>query len=165
MKTEAQQKRFAYDDVPPVTPDGPEYRHQRWFRGEGTAPTFSVYRNSGKNYAELTMGGGDAAVCTAWVTGKVGTTALRALESAARSGSLQAGQGDTDIFITPGYEFKVVDRLITNFHLPKSTLLMLVSALAGYDEIRAVYQHAIAEQYRFFSYGDAMILGNKAQSD
>ena len=95
----------------------------------------------------------------------VGTTALRALESAARSGSLQAGQGDTDIFITPGYEFKVVDRLITNFHLPKSTLLMLVSALAGYDEIRAVYQHAIAEQYRFFSYGDAMILGNKAQSD
>ena len=95
----------------------------------------------------------------------VGTTALRALESAARSGSLQAGQGDTDIFITPGYEFKVVDRLITNFHLPKSTLLMLVSALAGYDEIRAVYQHASAEQYRFFSYGDAMILGNKAQSD
>ena len=95
----------------------------------------------------------------------VGTTALRALESAARSGSLQAGQGDTDIFISPGYEFKVVDRLITNFHLPKSTLLMLVSALAGYDEIRAVYQHAIAEQYRFFSYGDAMILGNKAQSD
>ena len=95
----------------------------------------------------------------------VGTTALRALESAARSGSLQAGQGDTDIFITPGYEFKVVDRLITNFHLPKSTLLMLVSALAGYDEIRTVYQHAIAEQYRFFSYGDAMILGNKAQSD
>ena len=95
----------------------------------------------------------------------VGTTALRALESAARSGSLQAGQGDTDIFITTGYEFKVVDRLITNFHLPKSTLLMLVSALAGYDEIRTVYQHAIAEQYRFFSYGDAMILGNKAQSD
>ena len=92
----------------------------------------------------------------------VGTTALRALESAARSGSLAAGQGDTDIFITPGYEFKVVDRLITNFHLPKSTLLMLVSALAGYEEIRAVYQHAIAAQYRFFSYGDAMILGNKA---
>ena len=88
----------------------------------------------------------------------VGTTALRALESAARSGSLQAGQGDTDIFITPGYEFKVVDRLITNFHLPKSTLLMLVSAFAGYDTMRVAYQHAINQQYRFFSYGDAMLL-------
>ena len=79
MKTEAQQKRFAYDDVPPVTPDGPEHRHHRWFRGEGSAPTFNVYRNSGKNYAELTMGGGDAAVCTAWVTCRVDTTALRDL--------------------------------------------------------------------------------------
>lgn len=93
----------------------------------------------------------------------VGTTALRALESAARSGSLQAGRGDTDIFITPGYRFKVVDRLITNFHLPKSTLLMLVSALAGCEEIRALYQHAIAGQYRFFSYGDAMVLAKKTQ--
>lgn len=90
----------------------------------------------------------------------VGTTAVRALESAARSGKLQAGQGNTNIFITPGYQFKVIDRMITNFHLPKSTLLMLVSAFSGYDEIRAVYQHAIAEQYRFFSYGDAMLLGN-----
>ena len=79
MKTEAQQKRFAYDDVPPVTPDGPEHRHHRWFRGDGSAPTFNVYRNSGKNYAELTMGSSDAAACTAWVTCKVGTTALRDL--------------------------------------------------------------------------------------
>ena len=90
----------------------------------------------------------------------VGTTSMRALESAARAtGRLQAGGGDTDIFITPGYRFKVVDRLITNFHLPKSTLLMLVSAFSGTAHIRAVYDHAIEQQYRFFSYGDAMILG------
>lgn len=89
----------------------------------------------------------------------VGTTSLRAIESAARSGSLQAGTGDTDIFITPGYEFQVIDRLITNFHLPKSTLLMLVSAFSGSSRIRHIYQYAIKQQYRFFSYGDAMILG------
>ena len=91
----------------------------------------------------------------------VGTTSLRAIESAARSGSLKAGTGDTDIFITPGYEFQVIDCLLTNFHLPKSTLLMLVSAFSGYDRIRQIYQHAIAQEYRFFSYGDAMILGKQ----
>jgi S-adenosylmethionine:tRNA ribosyltransferase-isomerase len=88
----------------------------------------------------------------------VGTTSLRALESAAQGGELRAGKAETDIFITPGYRFKVVDRLITNFHLPKSTLLMLVSAFAGADTIRSAYQHAVAERYRFFSYGDAMFL-------
>lgn len=88
----------------------------------------------------------------------VGTTALRALESAARSGEIVAGQGDTDIFITPGYRFRVVERLLTNFHLPKSTLLMLVSAFAGYTNMRAAYEHAVQERYRFFSYGDAMLL-------
>jgi len=93
----------------------------------------------------------------------VGTTSLRALESAASmansaDGSVRAGAAETDIFITPGYRFKVVDRLITNFHLPKSTLLMLVSAFAGYANIRAAYAHAMAERYRFFSYGDAMLL-------
>lgn len=107
-----------------------------------------------------------AAIAAAKAQGRrvwaVGTTAMRALESAARSGTLQAGAGDTDIFITPGYAFRVVDRMITNFHLPKSTLLMLVSAFAGVSEIQAVYQHAIEQQYRFFSYGDAMILGHKA---
>jgi S-adenosylmethionine:tRNA ribosyltransferase-isomerase len=91
----------------------------------------------------------------------VGTTSLRALESASQSGALQAGSADTRLFITPGYTFKTVTRLITNFHLPKSTLLMLVSALAGYDTIRAAYQHAIAQRYRFFSYGDAMFLTTK----
>ena len=90
----------------------------------------------------------------------VGTTSLRAVESAACSGSLKAGTGDTDIFITPGYTFRVIDRLITNFHLPKSTLLMLVSALAGTEHIRTVYSHAVEQQYRFFSYGDAMLLGS-----
>ena len=88
----------------------------------------------------------------------IGTTALRALESAACSGKLVAGNGETDIFITPGYKFKVVDRLLTNFHLPKSTLLMLVSAFAGFENIQKSYQHAIAQEYRFFSYGDAMLI-------
>jgi S-adenosylmethionine:tRNA ribosyltransferase-isomerase len=88
----------------------------------------------------------------------VGTTSMRALESASQSGALQAGSADTALFITPGYTFKTVDRLITNFHLPKSTLLMLVSAFAGYERIRAAYAHAIAQRYRFFSYGDAMLL-------
>jgi S-adenosylmethionine:tRNA ribosyltransferase-isomerase len=88
----------------------------------------------------------------------VGTTSLRALESAAQAGALQAGSADTALFITPGYRFRSVTRLITNFHLPKSTLLMLVSAFAGYPQIRAAYAHAVARQYRFFSYGDAMLL-------
>lgn len=88
----------------------------------------------------------------------IGTTAMRALESAAQQGELQAGQGETSIFITPGYQFKVVNRLFTNFHLPKSTLLMLVSAFGGMDNIKKAYAHAIAQQYRFFSYGDAMLI-------
>ena len=88
----------------------------------------------------------------------VGTTSLRTLEAAARSGPLTAGASETDIFITPGYTFNVVDVLITNFHLPKSTLLMLVSAFSGMDAIRAAYAHAIQQRYRFFSYGDAMFL-------
>ncbi|OAM26725.1 MULTISPECIES: tRNA preQ1(34) S-adenosylmethionine ribosyltransferase-isomerase QueA [Eikenella] len=88
----------------------------------------------------------------------VGTTSMRSLEAAAQSGRLQAGAGDTDIFITPGYRFQVADGLITNFHLPKSTLLMLVSAFSGVEHIRAAYRHAIGQQYRFFSYGDAMLL-------
>lgn len=92
----------------------------------------------------------------------VGTTSMRALESAAReTGRLKAGTGDTDIFITPGYRFHVADRLITNFHLPKSTLLMLVSAFSGIEHIRSIYCHAVGRQYRFFSYGDAMIIGRK----
>ena len=88
----------------------------------------------------------------------VGTTVLRALESAARHGALAAGNGETDIFITPGYRFQVVERLLTNFHLPKSTLLMLVSAFAGLDHIQSAYRHAVEQRYRFFSYGDAMLL-------
>lgn len=89
----------------------------------------------------------------------VGTTSLRALESASTSdGRLNSGTGETDIFITPGYRFRIVDRLLTNFHLPKSTLLMLVSAFAGQANIRAAYDHAMAAHYRFFSYGDAMLL-------
>jgi S-adenosylmethionine:tRNA ribosyltransferase-isomerase len=88
----------------------------------------------------------------------VGTTSVRTLESWARS---EQTQGDTDIFITPGFAFQVVDVLITNFHLPKSTLLMLVSAFTGFEHMHALYRHAIAQRYRFFSYGDAMLLSRK----
>ncbi|QEZ47734.1 tRNA preQ1(34) S-adenosylmethionine ribosyltransferase-isomerase QueA [Cupriavidus oxalaticus] len=96
----------------------------------------------------------------------VGTTSLRALESAAQpDGTLAAGSGDTDIFITPGYRFRLVDALITNFHLPRSTLLMLVSALAGVEAIRATYRHAVEQRYRFFSYGDAMLLTRRNGAD
>ena len=87
----------------------------------------------------------------------VGTTTLRALESAGQGG-LQVAAGETKLFVVPGYRFNVVDRLLTNFHLPKSTLLMLVSAFGGLDNIRRAYAHAIAERYRFFSYGDAMLI-------
>jgi S-adenosylmethionine:tRNA ribosyltransferase-isomerase len=88
----------------------------------------------------------------------VGTTSLRALESSARAGEVTAGRGETDLFVTPGFRFRVVERLVTNFHLPKSTLLMLVSAFAGIEPIRKAYRHAIAQRYRFFSYGDAMLI-------
>ncbi len=94
----------------------------------------------------------------------VGTTSVRSLESAAAGGSLQPYEGDTRLFITPGYEFKVVDALLTNFHLPESTLLMLVCAFAGYDEVMAAYRHAVEQKYRFFSYGDAMFLTRKPQA-
>ena len=88
----------------------------------------------------------------------VGTTTLRALESAAAAGELTAGTAETRLFIVPGYRFRVVERLLTNFHLPRSTLLMLVSAFAGTETIRRAYAHAVRERYRFFSYGDAMLL-------
>jgi S-adenosylmethionine:tRNA ribosyltransferase-isomerase len=113
---------------------------------------------------EIPQATADAIAATRAAGGRViavGTTSLRALESAASAaadGTVGAGGAETDIFITPGYRFRVVDRLITNFHLPKSTLLMLVSAFAGVDAIRAAYAHAVAQRYRFFSYGDAMLL-------
>ena len=88
----------------------------------------------------------------------VGTTSLRLLESAARGGVLKPFAGETDIFITPGFQFNVADRLITNFHLPQSTLLILVSAFIGFDAARQLYQHAIAQRYRFYSYGDGCLL-------
>ncbi len=88
----------------------------------------------------------------------VGTTVVRSLETAARSGELQPYEGDTDIFIYPGFKFNVIDMLLTNFHLPESTLLMLVSAFAGKDTIMRAYNHAVQQRYRFFSYGDAMLL-------
>ncbi|NOS74381.1 MAG: tRNA preQ1(34) S-adenosylmethionine ribosyltransferase-isomerase QueA [Methyloglobulus sp.] len=88
----------------------------------------------------------------------IGTTAVRALESASQAGRLEPGFGDTDLFITPGYQFKSVDAMLTNFHLPESTLLMLVAAFVGYQPMMDAYQHAINQSYRFFSYGDAMFL-------
>lgn len=94
----------------------------------------------------------------------VGTTSLRALESASQTGELVTGSRETRLFITPGYTFHTVSHMVTNFHLPKSTLLMLVSAFAGYNRMRKAYTHAIAEKYRFFSYGDAMFLTNRPDS-
>ena len=91
----------------------------------------------------------------------MGTTSLRALESAAAVGELVAGENETNIFIMPGYRFKVVDVLLTNFHLPRSTLLMLVCAFGGMDKMLAAYRHAVEKQYRFFSYGDAMLIERK----
>jgi len=93
----------------------------------------------------------------------VGTTALRLIETAARGGQIAAWEGDTDIFITPGFNFNVTDGLMTNFHLPKSTLMMLVSALMGVQQVKDIYAHAIAEKYRFFSYGDSSLLLPEAQ--
>ena len=97
----------------------------------------------------------------------VGTTVVRTLESAAleHGGRLRAAAGETRLFIKPGFEFGVVDALITNFHLPESTLLMLVCAFAGYDRVMAAYREAVAEQYRFFSYGDAMWLERRSGSE
>ncbi len=88
----------------------------------------------------------------------VGTTSVRALEAASDGGLIRPFEGETDIFIFPGYEFQSVDMLLTNFHLPKSSLLMLVAAFAGYDKVMSAYRHAVEQQYRFFSYGDAMLL-------
>ncbi len=124
--------------------------HSEWFEvGADTARAINTTRQAGGRIVA------------------VGTTSVRALESAALAteqglgpgAPLQAAQGETTIFITPGYEFRVVDTLITNFHLPRSTLMMLVSAFAGYEPVMALYRHAIERGYRFFSYGDAMILG------
>lgn len=110
-----------------------------------------------------------AAVARARAEGRrvvaVGTTSVRALESAAARGELQPFQGETSIFIYPGYQFRVVDSLITNFHLPQSTLLMLVSAMAGREAVLAAYQDAIDERYRFFSYGDAMFIDRYPDTD
>ncbi len=116
--------------------------HSEWYDVPvATAAAINEARRSGKNIVA------------------VGTTSLRALESAALGADpVRAGTGETALFIRPGFRFRVVDRLITNFHLPRSTLLMLVSAFAGPDRIRSAYEHAIAARYRFFSYGDAMLL-------
>ena len=115
--------------------------HSEWYTiGQDTVDAVQAARAAGRNVVA------------------VGTTSLRALESASQNGELAAGSADTRLFITPGYTFRTVTRLITNFHLPKSTLLMLVSAFAGYDTMRAAYRHAIEQRYRFFSYGDAMLL-------
>ena len=111
---------------------------------------YSVPRDAVETIAEARRKGGRVLA--------VGTTTLRALESAAADGELKPGSGETRLFILPGYRFRVVERLLTNFHLPRSTLLMLVSAFAGMDNVRRAYRHAIEHRYRFYSYGDAMLI-------
>ena len=119
------------------------------------AEWYSVPEATARAIAQARAGGGR--ICA------VGTTSLRALESAAdAAGDVRAGSAETRLFITPGYEFKVVERLLTNFHLPKSTLLMLVAAFAGLENIKRAYLHAVDNQYRFFSYGDAMLMERAA---
>ena len=113
---------------------------------------------------EISQATADAIAATRAKQGRViavGTTSLRALESAAPSGELRTGSAETNIFITPGYRFRIVDVLLTNFHLPRSTLLMLVCAFGGMDEMLAAYRHAVEKEYRFFSYGDAMLIERK----
>jgi S-adenosylmethionine:tRNA ribosyltransferase-isomerase len=95
----------------------------------------------------------------------VGTTSMRTLEAASVSGVIQACAAETSLFVTPGYQFRIVDRLLTNFHLPKSTLMMLVSAFAGYQNTMRAYRHAVAARYRFFSYGDAMLIDRRVNSE
>ena len=128
----------------PVKADTVEAHHmhtEHYIIDEATARTINAAKKEGRRVIS------------------VGTTSLRTLESAAgEDGLLKAGEGDTDIFIYPGYRFKVIDALITNFHLPKSTLVMLVSALAGRDNIMKAYREAIEQRYRFFSFGDAMFI-------
>lgn len=114
--------------------------HERWSLPQATVDAIAATRRAGRRVVA------------------VGTTVVRTLETAAGDGTLRAGSGDTDLFITPGFEFRVVDRMVTNFHLPKSTLLMLVSAFGGSDTLKRAYRHAIDQRYRFFSYGDAMLL-------
>jgi S-adenosylmethionine:tRNA ribosyltransferase-isomerase len=115
--------------------------HSEWYHVP--QETLNAIRRAGENGGRITA---------------VGTTTLRALEGAAVNGTLQSGFGETNIFILPGFRFNVVERLITNFHLPKSTLLMLVSAFGGIENIRRAYAFAIKDRYRFFSYGDAMLI-------
>jgi S-adenosylmethionine:tRNA ribosyltransferase-isomerase len=112
-------------------------------------------------YAQLSAGAASAVNAARGAGGRcipIGTTALRTLESAAASGGLEPFSGDTSIFIVPGYRFRVADGLMTNFHLPKSTLFMLVSAMMGIGTMKRAYAHAVKERYRFFSYGDACLL-------
>jgi S-adenosylmethionine:tRNA ribosyltransferase-isomerase len=121
--------------------------HQEWYRvPEATALAVRRARAQGGR------------ICA------VGTTSLRALESASLDGELQAGSAETSLFIRPGFRFRVVERLLTNFHLPRSTLLMLVSAFASVETVRRAYRHAVEERYRFFSYGDAMLIERAAQA-
>ncbi|MFM7842484.1 MAG: S-adenosylmethionine:tRNA ribosyltransferase-isomerase, partial [Nitrospira sp.] len=116
----------------------------------------------GTEWAEISKATADAINETKKSCGRivaVGTTVVRTLESVASSnGTVQPRQGDVGLFITPGYRFKVVDVLMTNFHLPKTTLLMLVSAFAGIEPLRRAYAEAVREKYRFYSYGDAMLV-------
>ena len=112
---------------------------------------YDIPAETGRRIRETRAGGGKI-----WA---IGTTVVRALESAAApDGTVRPGPGETRLMIAPGYQFRVVDRLVTNFHLPRSTLLLLVAAFAGYDTMRAAYEHAVAQRYRFYSYGDAMVI-------
>ena len=144
---------------------GVEFTHVTLHVGAGTFLPVKVddvtQHRMHAEWGEVTDGAAAEIAATRAAGGRiipVGTTALRLIESAAAGGAIAPWRGETDIFIRPGHRFRVADALMTNFHLPKSTLMMLVSALMGTDRIRALYAHAIAKRYRFFSYGDASLL-------
>tara|TARA_R110002072_G_scaffold207211_1_gene364828 strand:- start:1144 stop:2190 length:1047 start_codon:yes stop_codon:yes gene_type:complete len=148
-----------------LTAHGVEFVHVTLHVGAGTFLPVKVddiaTHKMHAEWGEVTPGAA-AAIAKAKAQGRriipVGTTALRLIESAARTGQIAPWQGETDIFITPGFAFQVSDGLMTNFHLPKSTLMMLVSAMMGVQTVKRIYAHAIDEKYRFFSYGDASLL-------
>lgn len=156
---------FDQDLLAALAEKGVQFTHVTLHVGAGTFLPVKVEDvTSHKMHAEWGRVSAEAAgeiIATKAAGGRVipvGTTALRLIESAARSGQVEPWEGETDIFIYPGFTFHAADALMTNFHLPKSTLLMLISALMGQDRVRAIYDHAVKHRYRFFSYGDASLL-------
>ena len=165
-------ERYGHVPLPPYIQRGDENSDRERYQtvyastpGAVAAPTAGLHFDNAMLEALQQRGVVDSVAQTRAQGGRViavGTTVVRSLETAAQAGELDAFDGDSRLFIKPGFHFRVVDAMLTNFHLPRSTLLMLVSAFAGAGLIRQAYAHAVAQRYRFFSYGDAMFIANRA---